>query len=59
MNMGAGRVVYQSLTRIDKDIAEGKFAENTILNEALDKAVSEKLNGPLTRSSVARGNPLS
>ena len=41
MNMGAGRVVYQSLTRIDKDIAEGRFTENAILKEALDKAVSK------------------
>ena len=28
MNLGAGRVVYQSLTRIDKAIEEGSFYSN-------------------------------
>ncbi|GIX34818.1 MAG: 2,3-bisphosphoglycerate-independent phosphoglycerate mutase [Lysobacteraceae bacterium] len=31
MNLGAGRVVYQELTRIDKDIAEGGFFTNPAL----------------------------
>ena len=31
MNLGAGRVVYQSLTRIDKDVEEGSFTENSVL----------------------------
>lgn len=39
MNLGAGRVVYQSLTRIDKDIADGTFPDNKVLCEAIDKAV--------------------
>lgn len=30
-NIGAGRIVYQSITRIDKAIAEGEFAANEIL----------------------------
>ena len=30
-NIGAGRVVYQSITRIDKAIEEGEFAKNEIL----------------------------
>ena len=30
MNLGAGRVVYQSLTRIDKDIEEGNFFNNKV-----------------------------
>jgi len=38
MNLGAGRVVYQSLTRIDKDIAEGKFQQNQVLMDVCDKA---------------------
>ena len=38
MNLGAGRVVYQSLTRIDKDIEEGAFQKNEILTSAIDKA---------------------
>ncbi|PAV26579.1 phosphoglycerate mutase [Tamilnaduibacter salinus] len=40
MNLGAGRVVYQSLTRIDKDIEDGRFAENPVLAAAVDKAVA-------------------
>lgn len=39
MNMGAGRVVYQSLTRIDKAIADGEFRDNPALCAAVDKAV--------------------
>jgi 2,3-bisphosphoglycerate-independent phosphoglycerate mutase len=40
MNLGAGRVVYQSLTRIDKDLETGTFNENNALCSAIDKAVS-------------------
>ncbi|MDO6822695.1 2,3-bisphosphoglycerate-independent phosphoglycerate mutase [Marinobacter sp. 1_MG-2023] len=40
MNIGAGRVVYQSLTRIDKDLETGAFNENKVLCSAIDKAVS-------------------
>ena len=40
MNLGAGRVVYQSLTRIDKDINEGAFFDNPVLTGAVDKAVA-------------------
>ncbi|MFC0668337.1 hypothetical protein ACFSKY_01145 [Azotobacter chroococcum] len=36
MNLGAGRVVYQSLTRINKAIAEGDFARNPVLLELVD-----------------------
>ncbi len=38
MNLGAGRVVYQSLTRIDQAIAAGEFAANPPLLELLDGA---------------------
>ena len=40
MNLGAGRVVYQSLTRIDKDIEERSFFNNSVLNAAVDKAIA-------------------
>ncbi|PCJ22357.1 MAG: phosphoglycerate mutase (2,3-diphosphoglycerate-independent) [SAR86 cluster bacterium] len=40
MNLGAGRVVYQSLTRIDKDIEDGNFFTNPALVNAIDKAIS-------------------
>jgi 2,3-bisphosphoglycerate-independent phosphoglycerate mutase len=38
MNLGAGRVVYQSLTRIDKDIVDGGFFSNDVLCRAVDAA---------------------
>ncbi len=38
LNIGAGRVVYQSLTRIDKAVADGDFFENQTLIAALDRA---------------------
>ncbi len=34
MNMGAGRVVYQDLTRIDQAIADGDFFTNPVLRAA-------------------------
>jgi 2,3-bisphosphoglycerate-independent phosphoglycerate mutase len=37
MNMGAGRVVYQDLTRIDKSIRDGDIVENAVLSAALDR----------------------
>lgn len=41
MNLGAGRVVYQSLTRIDKDIEEGGFFSNPALTSAVQKSIDE------------------
>jgi 2,3-bisphosphoglycerate-independent phosphoglycerate mutase len=37
MNMGAGRIVYQDLTRIDKCISEGELVENQTLIAAMDR----------------------
>jgi len=39
-NMGAGRIVYQELTRITKSIADGDFFNNEALNIAMDNALS-------------------
>lgn len=39
-NIGAGRVVYQDLTRITKAIADGEFQHNETLVNAIDKAVA-------------------
>ena len=36
MNMGAGRIVYQELTRITKSIEDGDFFENEALLEAVN-----------------------
>ncbi|WP_418113583.1 2,3-bisphosphoglycerate-independent phosphoglycerate mutase [Vibrio scophthalmi] len=39
-NIGAGRIVYQDLTRITKSIADGEFAETAALVEAMDSAIN-------------------
>ncbi len=39
-NIGAGRVVYQDLTRITKSIADGDFFENDAISGAMDKAIA-------------------
>jgi len=39
MTLGAGRIVWQSLTRIDKAIADGDFNQNPAYLHAIDKAV--------------------
>lgn len=40
MNLGAGRVVYQDLTRVTKAIRDGEFFENAVINAAVDNAVA-------------------
>ncbi|MCI8957221.1 MAG: 2,3-bisphosphoglycerate-independent phosphoglycerate mutase [Eubacterium sp.] len=36
MNIGAGRIIYQDLTRITKDIEDGTFFENKVLLQAME-----------------------
>ncbi len=38
LNLGAGRIVYQDLTRINKAIQEGSFFKNQVLLEAMGTA---------------------
>ena len=38
-NIGAGRIVYQELTRITKAIEDGDFFENEVLCKAVDNAI--------------------
>lgn len=42
MNLGAGRVVYQELGRINKAIADGSFFTNKVLLDAFDFAKTNK-----------------
>tara|TARA_B110000196_G_scaffold41911_1_gene32148 strand:- start:13905 stop:15404 length:1500 start_codon:yes stop_codon:yes gene_type:complete len=37
MNLGAGRIVYQDLARINLDIREGKFKNQVVLKKTLEK----------------------
>lgn len=56
MNIGAGRVIYQSLTKIDRDIAQGDFYKKPVLRraiqEALDKGKNLHLMGLLSKGGV-------
>ncbi len=42
LNMGAGRIVYQDLTKITKSINDGDFFKNPALCKAMDNAKSGK-----------------
>lgn len=39
LNIGAGRIIYQELTRITKEIKEGELFKNHAFNKAMDKAI--------------------
>lgn len=41
MSLGAGRVIYQNITRIDKAIEDGSFYDNPAYIEAVDKAMAK------------------
>ena len=43
MNMGAGRIVYQELTRITKEIQDGDFFKNEALLAAMKNAKENNL----------------
>lgn len=38
LNIGAGRIVWQELSRINKSIRDGEFFENDVLTKAFEKA---------------------
>ena len=40
MNIGSGRVIYQDLTLINKEVKDGSFKKNESLNEAMDFAIN-------------------
>ena len=44
LNLGAGRIVYQDLTRINKAIADGELAANRVLQQAFAKARGHRLH---------------
>jgi 2,3-bisphosphoglycerate-independent phosphoglycerate mutase len=52
MNMGAGRIVYQELTRIDKEIREGGFFANPKLQAAMQPGKTVHLMGLLSDGGV-------
>src|SRR6476659_4302275 len=44
LNLGAGRIVYQDLTRINKAIADGELEKNPVLCDAFEHARSRRLH---------------
>ena len=44
LNLGAGRIVYQDLTRINKAIADGELTRNGVLRETLADARGHRLH---------------
>jgi len=44
LNMGAGRIVYQDLTKITKAISDGDFFKNTALLKAMENAKKSALH---------------
>ena len=44
LNLGAGRIVYQDLTRINKSIRDGELAGNATLKEAFAEAKGKRLH---------------
>jgi len=41
LNIGAGRVVYQDITRINRSIEDGSFFENETMNNLMDKVLAD------------------
>jgi 2,3-bisphosphoglycerate-independent phosphoglycerate mutase len=52
MNIGAGRVVWQALARISKDVREGRFYENAVLRDAMKGRKTVHLMGLLSTGGV-------
>lgn len=44
LNLGAGRIVYQDLTRINKAVAEGELTRNRVLQESFAAARGHRLH---------------
>lgn len=44
LNLGAGRIVYQDLTRINKAIEEGTLAANPVFKQAIESAKGRRLH---------------
>src|SRR5699024_12834562 len=40
LNIGAGRIVYQSLTRINQSIETGEFYDNEVLKQSIQHALT-------------------
>src|ERR1700732_243442 len=44
LNLGAGSIVYQDLTRINKAVQDGELEQNPVLKEAFSQAKQSRLH---------------
>ncbi|MDO5724827.1 MAG: 2,3-bisphosphoglycerate-independent phosphoglycerate mutase [Tissierellia bacterium] len=44
LNMGAGRIIFQDLLKINNDIKSGEFAKNKIINRAIENSIERDNN---------------
>ena len=44
LNLGAGRIVYQDLTRINKAVVDGELTTNGVLQDTFKRAVGRRLH---------------
>ncbi len=51
LNIGAGRIVYQSLTRVNLAIREGEFEKNTTFIDAIEHAKEKGHKSSYLRTS--------
>ena len=54
LNIGAGRIVYQELTRITKAINDGDFFKNPELTKAMENAKNGALHNVFLRLKAGR-----
>ncbi len=54
MNMGAGRIVYQELTRITKEIQDGDFFKNEALLDSYGECKEERFRSASVRTAFRR-----
>jgi 2,3-bisphosphoglycerate-independent phosphoglycerate mutase len=40
MSLGSGRIIYQSISRVDQAIRDGSFNDNPALTSGIDKAIA-------------------
>ena len=57
MSLGAGRIIYQSITRIDKAIDDGSFNDNPVYTEAIDAAVDRGGAVHVMATRILNGEP--
>ena len=52
LNMGAGRIVYQELTRITKEISDGDFFENQALLDGIENCKEKRFRPSFIRTVI-------